>query len=348
VPRDTDFARVPCGATWARDCSGRVRACDILARTVSEPRGQHFVPQVYLRAFAEGDTIRVYRRTEQGQTPKTFDTGIKNVAKRRDVYSVQTDQGRDRYIDNNFERIESLLADVLVPVVQERLLTDAQWESLKYLVAIQEARSPQAIDNFTEATTRLLDQARSLYRQHRPEWTSEQIEQAVQEKFPSERLSGPLAADPRNIALAATNSAVREFAAHMQTFHATIITSGAHDFMTSNRPVVWFDANDYPPHKFFGFNRMSPTIEVSYPLTRRKCLFLHRYPGSIMQYALASEAAVEMVNSRTACGAAEVYAFPTVDPQERQRQLLDLTSEAFEWPLLATLLDPDAATSEAP
>ena len=136
---------------------------------MGEPRGQHYVPQVYLRAFADGETIRVYRRPKQSG-PLTFDTNVKNVAKRRDVYSVQSDQGRDRYIDENFGRIESQLSDVLVPVVEERLLTDGQWESLKYLVAIQEARSPQAIDNFTDAVTQLLDQARSLYRHHRPEW----------------------------------------------------------------------------------------------------------------------------------------------------------------------------------
>ena len=313
---------------------------------MSEPRGQHYVPQVYLRAFADGDTIRVYRRAGQNR-PMMSDTNIKNVAKRRDVYSVLTNQGRDRYIDENFGRVESLLADVLVPVVEERLLTDAQWVSLKYLVAIQEVRSPQAIDNFAHATTRLLDQTRSLYQQHRPEWTSEQIEQAVQEKFPSPKLSGSLAADPRNIALMAANSVVPEFAEHMKTFHATIITSGAHDFMTSNRPVVWFDANDYPPHKFFGFDRQSPTIEVTYPLTRRKCLFLCRYPEAVMQYALANEAAVTMVNSRTACGAGEMYAYPIQDAHARQRQMLDLTSEAFEWPLLVTLLDSKATGAQS-
>ena len=308
---------------------------------MSEPRGQHFVPQVYLRAFADGDTIRVYRRPEQGQQPKTFDTNVKNVAKRRDVYSVRTDQGRDRYIDQNFERVERLLGDVLVPVFGERLLTEGQWESLKYLVAIQEARNPQGIDNFTDATTRLLGQVRALYRQHRPEWTEDDIERAVQEKFPSERLSGPLAADPRNLVLGATNSVVPDFAEHMNTFHATIITSGVQDFITSNRPVVWFDPSDFPPHQFFGFNRQSPTIEVTYPLTRRKCLFLCRYPGPVMQYALANEAAVTMVNSRTACGAGEVYAYPTQVTRERQRQLIDLASEAFAFPLLVTLLDSE-------
>lgn len=277
-----------------------------------------------------------------------FDTNIKNVAKRRDVYTVQTEQGRDRYIDENFGRVETLLADVVEPVVEERLLTDAQWESLKYLVAVQEARGPEVIDNFADATTRLLDQVRSLYRQHRPEWTAEEIERAVQEKFPSAKLSGALAADPRNIALISANNVVPEFAAHMQTFRATMITSGAHDFITSNRPVVWFDANDWPPHnKLLGINRQSPTIEVTYPLTRRKCLFLHLYPEPVMQYALANDAAVTMVNSRTASGAGEVYAFPTKEPQGRERQMADLLSGAFEYPLLVTLLDRNAAKNDA-
>jgi hypothetical protein len=118
--------------------------------------------------------------------------------------------------------------------------------------------------------------------------------------------------------------------------------------MTSNRPVVWFDPNDYPPHKFYGFNRQSPTIEVTYPLTRRKCLFLYLYPGAVMQYALANYAAVRMVNSRTANGAKEVYAYPTQDTQERQVQLADLGSEAFELPLLLKLLDSGTNANEAP
>jgi len=99
---------------------------------MSEPRGQHYVPQVYLRSFADGHTIRVYRRNEI--RPESFETNIKNIAKRRDVYSVQTDQGRDRYIDENFGQVEDLLVAVLVPVVQEHLLTEAQWDALKYSV----------------------------------------------------------------------------------------------------------------------------------------------------------------------------------------------------------------------
>jgi hypothetical protein len=314
---------------------------------MSEPRDQHYVPQVYLRAFADGKRIRVYRKPEVGQQPKMRDTSIKKVATRRDVYSVKTDLGRDRYIDKNFERVENLLAAVLVPVVEGRLLTEAQWESLKYLAAIQEIRNPEVIDSFADATTRIQEQVRALYRQHRPEWTEADIERAVQEKYPSQKLSGELAADPRNIALTSTNSVVPQFAQHLKSFRATIITSGAQDFMTSNRPVVWFDPNDYPPHKFYGFNRQSPTIEVTYPLTRRKCLLLYLYPGAVKQYALANYAAVRMVNSRTASGAKEVYAYPTQDAQERQVQLADLGSEAFEFPLLMTLLDSEANANAA-
>jgi hypothetical protein len=314
---------------------------------MSEPRGQHYVPQVYLRAFADRDTIRVHRRPESGQQPTPFDTNVKNVAKRRDVYSVKTDEGRDRYIDKNFERVENLLAAVLVPVVAGRLLTEAQWDSLKYLAAIQEIRGPEVIDSFADATTRVQEQMRSLYRQHRPEWTEDDIERAVQEKYPSQKLSRELAAAPRNIALTSTNSVVPQFAQHLKSFRATIITSGAQDFMTSNRPVVWFDPDDYPPHKFYGFNRQSPTIEVTYPLTRRKCLLLYLYPGAVKQYALANYAAVRMVNSRTRSGAKEVYAYPTQDAQERQVQLADLGSEAFAFPLLVTLLDSEANANEA-
>ena len=314
---------------------------------MSEPRGQHYVPQVYLRAFADGETIRVYRRPESGQQPTPFDTNVKNVAKRRDVYSVKTDAGRDRYIDKNFERVETLLADVLVPVVEERLLTEKQWQSLKDLAAIQEIRSPEAIDNFADVMARVHDQVRALYRHHRPEMSEDDIERAVQEEYRTPKLSDELAAAPRNIALTATNSVVRKFAEHLKSFRATIITSGAQDFMTSNRPVVWFDPNDYPPHKFYGFNRQSPTIEVTYPLTRRKCLLLYLYPGAVKQYALANYAAVRMVNSRTASGAKEVYAYPTQDAQERQVQLADLGSEAFEFPLLVTLLDSEANANAA-
>ncbi len=310
---------------------------------MSEPRGQHYVPQVYLRGFADGDKIRVYQRPPvEGQPPVRFDTNVKNVAKVRDVYSVNTQHGRDRYIDKNFERVESLLDNVLVPVVKGHLLSEAQWDALKRLVAIQEMRSPDAIDGFAGATARVIELSRALYRQHRPDMTEEEIEEAMREEFPSENLTGTFATDPRNLALNATNSVVPEFAQHMTTFHATIVGSGAQDFMTSNRPVVWFDPLDWPPHPFYGMNRLSQTIEVTYPLTRRKCLFLCRYPAALMQYALASEPAVTMINSRTTCGAREMYAYPTTDAPKQERQVADLLSDLGRLPLVPTLLDKEA------
>ena len=76
---------------------------------MSEPRGQHYVPQVYCRLRRRWQNLGVYRRpTADGQPPATFDTNIKNVAKVRDAYSIKTEHGRDRYIDQNFERVESL------------------------------------------------------------------------------------------------------------------------------------------------------------------------------------------------------------------------------------------------
>ena len=89
-------------------------------------------------------------------------------------------------------------------------------------------------------------------------------------------------------------------------------------------------------------DRQSPTIEVTYPLTRRKCLFLCRYPAAIMQYALASEPAVTIINSRMACGAREMYAYPTTDAAQKQQQVTDLLTDIGRLPLMPTLFDKEA------
>jgi hypothetical protein len=227
----------------------------------------------------------------------------------------------------------------LGPVNKNYELSDEQWDALKMLAAVQEMRSPGAIGRFAQTVYDEQEIMRDLYRQNRPELTEEEIENLIQKKFETDKLAGRFASNARNVSLTVTNDAIPEYAKALTKLYGCIVTSDAHDFMTSDAPVVWFDAAQYPPRGFWGLDRQSLTIEVTYPLTRRKCLVLARVP--IMQYALAKAEAVSMINSRTSLQANEMYAYPTKDASERLQQMHDLFCYWGTLPLLTILIDDE-------
>jgi hypothetical protein len=312
-------------------------------------RHQHHVPQAYLRHFADPDRLRVYVRPEKGSTIlREFETTTKNVAHRRDLYTMHTESGeRDNTFDDNLRIVEDEIHNALEPVLAGRDLNDDDWVNVMALAAVQDGRKPSAVDEASRFIGEVHEQGRYLYRQHRPELSEAEIDDLLRENWGPTTLSGAAALNPKNLARQVLNSTVFEFVdIFTNLYNACLVTSVAHDFFTSDRPVTYFDP--VVKQDRFGFDRSSPTIEITYPLTRRHLLFMSHLP--LPPYVRAKKAAVTILNSRTVYGsAAQVYAYPTSDPRARARQRRDAFSTLGSLNITCLILAAtlDAQTREA-
>ncbi len=123
--------------------------------------------------------------------------------------------------------------------------------------------------------------------------------------------------------------------------HMSVLVSRAHDFMTSDNPVVWVDPVRFPPHPVYGFHFLHLSNEVVYPLTPRHCLFMSYLPLCALVEADAH--AVTTVNARLArYSVNEMFALPTDSLVERARYVDDMAADddAVRRPLFNLCRDP--------
>jgi hypothetical protein len=300
-------------------------------------RNQHFVPQTYLRGFAESDSVRVYRFVEGPITDaRIFDTNIRNVAARRDLYAVVDGDDRDNALDEEvLQTAESRIPSTLEPVIRGRRLTAEDWAALKEMLAIQEARKPGWIDGITSAIEQSHEIARSLYRQHRPEMSEEDVNDALREQWGSTGLRDTAALDAKNLAIKTMTPTIVETVRIYDEFWSCLIMSSAHDFVTSNSPVVYFDPTR-APSGFRGVDRSTIDIEITFPLDRRHALLLAR--RQLPPYVSAKRAGVSIINSRTVYGSTrEVYGYPHLDRIGSRRQWRDLVFPRYGWSLVGLI-----------
>ena len=289
-------------------------------------RRQHHNPQTHLRHFAAGDRLRVFKRpAHPQQAPESFETSTQNVANERDLYTIVTEDGaRDFKLDDGLQAIEKQLNKALAPLSEDRNLTAAEFADLQVLAAIQDGRKPNSVHGLTRAVGEIHAISRYLYSKHAPHLTDGEIDDRLREQWGPTKLSGAAALDPKNLALTVLSKTVFEFPQDfVDIYHPCLVTTNAQDFMTGDAPVVYFDPT-LEQHPFLGFDRSLPTIEVTFPLTRRHLLFMSHL--AVPRHVVANKTAVAMLNNRTAYGCRQIYAFPTVDARAKARQLMDIKS----------------------
>jgi hypothetical protein len=126
----------------------------------------------------------------------------------------------------------------------------------------------------------------------------------------------------------------------MAYMHKCIMVSRAHDFMTSDAPVVWVDPVRFPPHPIYGFNFLHLSNEVVYPLTPRHCILMSYLPLVPLMEANADQ--VTTVNARLArYSVNEMYTHPTQSRSEQLQFVLDIAGEDqfVKRPLIMSSID---------
>lgn len=131
--------------TCARSMSGICSVCDPLDRDhMTLPKIQHYVPQFYLRRFAErkkkGHFIFCYDK----QTGRVFQTHVRNVASEKGFYDLKY-QGKTITLEPSLARMESQFHKVFDELLDDGILHEITQESriaIAPYVALQMFRIP--------------------------------------------------------------------------------------------------------------------------------------------------------------------------------------------------------------
>lgn len=318
--------------------------------TMSDPLNQHLVPQVYLKGFDEGKGIIVYdtsERTLGALVPQVgkprIETKVKHLAAEIDYYTRETTDGPDYSFEQTLGRFENLYRPIMKAVRSGRPLSDEQLGYLAVLAAVQSGRVNRM--SLVEPMQQIREQAAALFRQYKPALPEQEIEEET-DRFFREQFLNAAVPSPKNIALDAVPLMI-DFVFNMFRFmFKSVIYSDAHDFVTSDDPVVFVDPAQFPQPQW-QFFRLSPYMEVTFPLNRRACLVMAWHP--LQPQFRADEAMVATINSRTAnYSRKHVFATNTGAKIDRDRNGRDFYDMAV-WigmPLSATLLRDGPTTDE--
>lgn len=317
---------------------------------MSDPLNHHFVPQVYLKGFDAGQGLVVYDTTvrtfadlkRQVRNPR-IETKVKHLAAEIDYYTRETKDGPDYSFEQMLGRFENLYRPLMKAVRSGPPLSDEQLGYLALLAALQSARVNRM--SLVEPMEQIREHAAALYRQHRPELTEEQIVEET-DRMVREQLMNTDVPSPRNIALDAVPQMITFTFDMFRYMFKSVVYSDAHDFVTSDAPVVFVDPAQYPEPRW-KFFRLSPYMEVTFPLSRRACLVMAWHP--LQPQFRADEAMVATINARTAnYSRKNVFATNTGVQADRERNGRDFTNMAI-WigmPLSATLVREGPITEE--
>lgn len=107
-------------------------------------RAHHYVPQVYLRQWAEDGKVAVRRRGKA----TTFVTSTRRVAQETDLYTIETDDGPSDFVERSLASMESSLPDVFAAVRRGRVppVGTVGRDLCARLVALQFIRTPDRVE----------------------------------------------------------------------------------------------------------------------------------------------------------------------------------------------------------
>jgi hypothetical protein len=240
-------------------------------------------------------------------------------------------------------RFENLYRPLMKAVRSGQPLSYEHLGYLALFAALQSARVNRM--SLVEPMKKIREQAAMLFRHHRPELTEDQIVEETDRVF-REQVANTDVPSPRNIALDAVPQMMTFTFEMFQYMFKSIVYSDAHDFVTSDSPVVFVDPAQYPEPQW-KFFRLSPYMEVTFPLSRRACLFMAWHP--LQPQFWADEAVVATINARTAqYSRKHVFATNTGADADRERNGRDFSSMAI-WigiPLSAVLVREGPTTAE--
>jgi len=274
---------------------------------MNEPKRHHYLPQMYLRGLAEGESLWVYDRDKS----EYREQGIVNTAVQRDYYAVVDSSGAtNRDLEGILAGIEGKAADAIRLADERATLSEEQRAGLAVFVALLKVRTPNFEKSFADAQDQLFKKVlkATMNSEERIAASIAAYERAKGKKLPlapKELLDlfrgGQFRIEAhRNQSVALMIELSSEFAlllAQMDWVFAH--PPDGFQFVTSDVPFGIIPPKDWKPEGLLGgVGMLTPGAVKTIPLTRRT-LLLAFDKRDITRHAAITEAVVREFNSAT-------------------------------------------------
>lgn len=245
---------------------------------------QHFVPQAYLKAWCDPETPAgqrpyVWVFSKNGTSARR--KAPENIFAETDLYTISMEDGsRNLVLEHGLSELESEFVKVReTGLAKMRTLSPMQHGYLCAFVAAAHARTPAQRDHMSAQWGRVLAKM-------------DDIRKWAESATPAQKLAAPRIGGCENGASLTYDEVKRIVDQPLQTMLrgsikvqlpvllkmnlALLTASGAHRFITSDSPCVWFDPEAYkkpPMYRAPGLG--CPTIEVSLPVSPRQMVIFN-------------------------------------------------------------------------
>jgi hypothetical protein len=245
---------------------------------------QHWVPQSYLKAWADPDAIEagphVWRFSKDGQ--RSSKKAPKGIFFEEDLYTIHLADGtRDLTVEHGLSGLESQFAEIRDTVLAKRKkLAPQQDLLLRAFIAVMQSRTRANLEHWQGQFKTVLD-------------GMNQLRDAVMSMTPEKRkkfmkVTGPTMPrgesgsyeDVQQVAEGPVGSMVvpmvqSQLPVLVQMKLAVLTTKDDLGFITSDQPCVWFDPEAYKRPPMFRTPGLAfPTIEVTLPASPSHLLLL--------------------------------------------------------------------------
>jgi hypothetical protein len=278
---------------------------------MSKHKKQHFIPSSYLEAWCDpntpaGQTPYVWRFSKDGN--QISKKAPQKIFYETDMYTRVTPEGdRDLYLEYTLSRVESEFAKMRTRKLgRKQKITSQEHLFLCVFVAAMFSRTKAYAKHQSGQWQNIVDM-------------TEKIQAIMDKATPEERkqmsaaLSSPLAKSERSFSI----EKARELAEKpLQTMLSLNVAEIApllferpylileapigNSFITSDDPCVWFDPASYQnPRPFGAGGLISPTLEITLPLSPKQMLFFgSKLIVSSLYFPVENEI-VDNLNKRT-------------------------------------------------
>ncbi len=262
---------------------------------MSEPKRHHYVPQFYLKSFAnDREQIWVYDR----KTREYRQQSVKDTAVQQNYYRVRTKDGKhSTEIEKFFSQVEGLACAAMSKLERGEELTEEERGNIALFVSFQMTRVPDFEKRMNEADEKLikrmnkmsfhsveaakavLDKLNKDTGDDGNDVSPEEMYEFIQQErytvqFPRERMVRTMLELGYDLA--------RYF---VQMDWLLLRTSKEGSFVTSDNPYTLFPPEDYDPNTFWGsaVGILTPGAKKAIPISSDTSLFMCDHGGRLVE-----------------------------------------------------------------
>lgn len=282
---------------------------------MSAHKKQHFIPRCYLAAWTdpstpEGQEPYVWLFPRDGGTAKK--RAPSNIFHETDMYTIRTpDGGRDLILERGLSELESRFVDVRTALEDGKPLNAEARVMLCAFVAAMHTRTPTMREHQREQWKQPLDQMERMMEQMKTATPKEKRRLAKHSDITRPPKGALYYEDVKRLVEApmATMLPVMIAAETPQLARLDLAVFCATDslgFITSDHPCIWHDSEAYKRPPFYRSPAlMYPTIEITLPVSPRRCILLGRQGTN--GFFEANSRMMDEINRRTRFGCEEYF-----------------------------------------